>query len=73
MLNMRRRRLLRLHGPGMKTVREVTACRFGYEEHDGDRYCFEHYGFHHYADPVRRCDIAKREVAAALREAAADE
>lgn len=22
-------------------------CRLGYEEHDGSRYCFEHYGFAH--------------------------
>jgi hypothetical protein len=38
-----------------------TPCRFGYEEHDGARYCFEHGGFLE-AGPFysgsRRCDRA---------------
>lgn len=24
---------------------EIERCRFGYEEYDGSRYCFEHAGF----------------------------
>lgn len=36
----------------------MTACRLGYEEHDGDAYCFEHGGFAHYAAGSRQCDRA---------------
>ena len=33
----------------------VSGCRFGYEEHDGSRYCYEHYGFWEPGTP-RGCD-----------------
>lgn len=37
-----------------------SPCRFGYVEHDGNQYCFEHYGWHHYTDKVVRRSEAQR-------------
>lgn len=34
-------------------------CRFGYEEYDGARYCFEHAGFLEAGVQSRRCDRAR--------------
>jgi hypothetical protein len=34
----------------------------GYEEHDGYRYCFEHFGWvHYYMTGSMTCDRAKKE------------
>lgn len=55
MFDVRWRRLLRLHGP------RVSACRLGYEEYGGARYCFEHGGFLElgvFYSGSRRCDRA---------------
>lgn len=37
----------------------MSACRFGYEEDDGYRYCHEHAGFWHYTNrTTSQCDRA---------------
>ena len=41
----------------------MSACRLGYEEYDGARYCFEHGGFLEpgvFYSGSRRCDRAAR-------------
>lgn len=37
---------------------DLKPCRFGYEEYDGARYCFEHGGFLEAGMQSRRCDRA---------------
>jgi hypothetical protein len=43
----------------------TTPCRFGYEEHDGARYCHEHGDFLEAGLRSRMCTTARNEAARA--------